>query len=62
MWIQSEAMASLRPDLRDQACIIDSTPPPKDRPWPMFLTPPIKGFRLKDYVKKSEDTSEDIEF
>ena len=61
IWLSSEALKSLRPDLKEQACIIDMTPPPPDRPWPMFITPPVKGFRLKDYVKKEKDTNSEFQ-
>ena len=57
IWLSAEAVKSLRPDLKAEAIIIDQQGPPKDRPWPMFVTPPIKGFRLRDYVKKTEAKS-----
>lgn len=57
-WLMIEALKSMRPDLKANALIVDPTPPPKDRPFPIFYTPPIKGFKLKDYMKKAESTND----
>ena len=32
----------------DAAMELDDTPPPKDRPWPLWDTPPIEGFNFRD--------------
>ena len=47
--------------LVDAALVIDDTPPPADRPWPMYATPPIEGFNYKDYISgDNEDVEEGI--
>ena len=63
IWLQQEAMRALRADLRAHAEIIDDTPPPPDRPWPIWMTPPIKGFNPRDYMgnKGDDDDDEDDE-
>jgi hypothetical protein len=58
-WLQGEAIRSLRPDLKEQAEICDEEPPPFDRPWPFWNTPPIKGFNARDYMKKSDDDDDE---
>jgi hypothetical protein len=55
IWLQSEAMNSMRADLRAHADITDEEPPPADRPWPVWNTPPIKGFNPRDYMNKVGD-------
>jgi hypothetical protein len=59
IWLQQEAMRAMTPELREQAEIIDDTPPPPDRPWPIWLTPPIKGFNPRDYLGDKDDVDED---
>jgi Mitochondrial ribosomal protein L28 len=59
IWLQQEAMRAMSPELRAQAEIIDDTPPPPDRPWPIWLTPPIKGFNPRDYLGDKDDVDED---
>lgn len=62
IWLQQEAMRAMTPELRAQAEIIDETPPPPDRPWPIWLTPPIKGFNPRDYLgDKDDDDADEIE-
>lgn len=51
----------MRADLKANASIIDETPPPPDRPWGVFYTPPIKGFKLKDYMS-TEENGNDVSF
>jgi hypothetical protein len=44
----------------------DPTPPPPDRPFPTWDTPPVKDFDVKEYLKKEAadnvgtDTSSDL--
>jgi hypothetical protein len=57
-WLQKEAIESMRPDLRANAMKVDRTKPPADRPWPHWDTPPIKGFKMQDYTKVAQTTSE----
>jgi hypothetical protein len=56
-----EAIAALPPKLQESARIIDHTPPPRDRPWPMWATPPIKGFDDTPYAKAEEGLDSDDE-
>lgn len=50
-WLMHEALRSMPPALANNALIIDDTPPPPDRPWPFYDTPPIPGFDARDYEK-----------
>lgn len=50
IWLMQEALKAVPADLRERANIVDDTPPPTDRPWPLYMTPPVKDFNLKDYV------------
>jgi hypothetical protein len=59
IWLMQEALRSMPPALAANALIIDETPPPPDRPWPFFDTPPIPGFNSKDYVKGATTEDED---
>eukprot|EP01038_Epipyxis_sp_PR26KG_P006549 gene6549-8996_t len=54
-YLQQDALNALPPALREQAKIVDETTPPAHRPWPVWKTPPIKGFNPKDYIEKEED-------
>lgn len=56
IWLQQEALRALPAHLLEHAMIIDDTPPPADRPWPKYDTPPIKGFNPMDYVEKKKTT------
>ena len=58
IWLQQDALAALPENLRNQAIEIDETPPPADRPWPFFATPPIKEFDPQAYEGKKDN--EDI--
>lgn len=51
IWLQQEAIRALPADLREQALVIDWTPPPSDRPWPYYETPPIKGFSVQKFLE-----------
>lgn len=57
-WLQREAIESMRPDLRANAVKVDRTKAPADRPWPHWDTPPIKGFKMQDFTKVAQTTSE----
>ena len=57
MWLQDEAMNALPKDLLQHALVIDSTPPPPDRPWPILMTPPIPDLNLKDMEEEEPDIS-----
>jgi hypothetical protein len=59
IWLMQEALRSMPPALAANALVIDETPPPPDRPWPFFDTPPIPGFNAKDYVKGNTNDDED---
>lgn len=58
IWLQHEALRSLPEKLRIAAEIIDETPPPPNRPWPVFDTPPIEGFDPKLYQPDAGDEEE----
>jgi hypothetical protein len=58
IWLQQEALRSLPVDLRNLAEVVDETPPPKNRPYPMWLTPPVPGLELEN---PDEDDNEDEE-
>lgn len=55
VWLQQEAMRALPPKLREAAEILDETPPPPHRPWPLYHTPPIKDFNIDLYVSRTEE-------
>lgn len=62
IWMQQEAMRSLTGPLLEAASVIDDTPPPPDRPWAIWQTPPIKNFDInayKDFEKKDGDDDDD---
>ena len=59
VWLQQEAMRALPADLRRHAEEIDETPPPRGRPWPIWWTPPIKGFNAQDYISRIEEEGEE---
>ena len=62
IWLQQEAMRAMPAELRVHAATIDDTPPPPDRPWPIWMTPPIKGFNPRDYMgQKGEEEDDDDE-
>ena len=39
-------------ELHTNALVIDRTAPPRDRPFPVWETPPMKDFEVKEYLKK----------
>ena len=55
IWLQQEALRSIPPELYEHATLVDDTPPPANRPWPFFATPPIEGFDPKEYIKSEEE-------
>lgn len=55
---QQEAIRALPAALQTTAKIIDETPPPSNRPWPKYDTPPIKDFDPRLYLD-GEDTDSD---
>lgn len=61
IWLQQEAIRALPEHLREHAMKIDVTPPPADRPWPYFETPPIKGFDIYKYVANESEDDEESE-
>jgi hypothetical protein len=60
IWLQQEAMRALPSSLRAHAEIIDETPPPKGRPLPVWVTPPIKGFNAHDYTSSQGQDEDDV--
>jgi hypothetical protein len=65
IWLQQEAMRSLAlqaPAMYHEALIVDETPPPPNRPFPLWDTPPIEDFDWKAYTRqKAEDEDGDEE-
>lgn len=57
IWLQQEALRALPPSLRQAAEEVDDTPPPEDRPFPIFMTPPVPGLNLRD--ESADDEEED---
>eukprot|EP00607_Mallomonas_marina_P009284 CAMPEP_0182418768 /NCGR_PEP_ID=MMETSP1167-20130531/3148_1 /TAXON_ID=2988 /ORGANISM="Mallomonas Sp, Strain CCMP3275" /LENGTH=162 /DNA_ID=CAMNT_0024593147 /DNA_START=60 /DNA_END=548 /DNA_ORIENTATION=+ len=50
IWLQHEALRALPPALRAAAEVIDEEPPPSDRPWAVWQTPPLKDFDYRDLM------------
>jgi hypothetical protein len=48
IYLQQDAMKALPPDLFELASVIDETPPPRNRPYPIWHTPPVPGLLLND--------------
>ena len=61
IWLQQEALRAMPQRLREEAIKIDDTPPPANRPWPYFDTPPIEDFNVNDYIKTAEGEDEEEE-
>jgi hypothetical protein len=59
IWLQQEAIATLTGDLLAAAVAIDESPPPPDRPFTVWQTPPIKGFNINDYNVEDDQQSDD---
>ena len=55
IYLMKEAIAVMPAHLCEAALKVDETPPPQDRPWALFSTPPIKDFNVKEYMKADED-------
>lgn len=61
IWMQQDALRALPEALRQAASVVDDTPPPEDRPFPIFMTPPVPGLNLKDESKEDEDEDFELE-
>ena len=61
IWLQQEAMRALPDHLRAAAEVIDDEPPPEDREFTIWQTPPIKGFNIRDYENDGVDEDGDGE-
>jgi hypothetical protein len=48
IYLQQDALAALPPHLLELASVIDETPPPRNRPYPIWQTPPVPGLSLVD--------------
>lgn len=55
--MQQAAIQALPFTLRELAEEIDETPPPEERPFPFWATPPIKGFNARDYMGKDDEAA-----
>ena len=63
MWLQTDAMNALPPDLKSAAMIIDHDCPPPNRPWPTWATPPVKGFdksQFEDADMENEESDDEV--
>lgn len=58
IYMMQEAIAVMPVELREAALAVDETPPPQERPWASYSTPPIDGFNVKEYMKADEDEKE----
>jgi hypothetical protein len=61
IWMQQEALRALPDNLRIKAEELDESPPPPDRPWPIWMTPPIKDFDYKKFTRAKGEEGEDDE-
>ncbi len=52
IYLMQDAIAAIPEKLKVHALTVDKTPPPPDRPFPMWDTPPIKDFDIKEHLKK----------
>ena len=52
MYLMHEAINSLPEELKLKAQIVDRTPPPPNRPYPSWDTPPVVDFDIKEHLKK----------
>lgn len=60
MWLQQEAIKALPEQYREAAEDIDTSKPPRDRPWPMFNTPPVENAEsIVDVDDEGDDDEED---
>jgi hypothetical protein len=51
IWLQQEAIRALPAELTAHALELDETPPPADRPWPYYYTPPIENFSAMNIME-----------
>lgn len=49
-WLMDEAKRAMPEHLLEHALTIDSTPPPRDRTMPIWETPPIKDFDVRQFA------------
>ena len=61
IWMQQDALNALPEALRQAALVTDDTPPPEDRPFPIFMTPPVPGLNLKDESQEDDDGDLELE-
>ena len=59
IWLQQEALRAIPTDMYEACVEIDDTPPPANRPWPFFATPPVEDFNPRDYMKTEDDDDDD---
>jgi len=59
IWLQQAAIEAIPTQkLLDDALIIDEDPPPADRQYPIYDTPPIPDFNIADYDGSNEKQDE----
>ena len=59
IYLQQESLKALPEALRIQAEIIDHTPPPSNRPFPIWDSAPIKGFDATKYLGNQQDQDDE---
>jgi len=59
IYLSQDALKAMPANLRANALIIDETPPPPDRPWATYDTPPIPGFNPRDYTGEKKAQAKD---
>lgn len=59
IWLQQEAVRALPADQQAFARKPNTASVPRNRPWPKWDTPPIKGFNPRDYMDKKRDKQEE---
>lgn len=63
IYLQQAALTALgqcSESLLERAVELDETPPPAERPFPVWATPPIKGFNARDYTGKDDSADEAV--
>lgn len=59
IWLMGEAAMALPEELQAAAAEIDIECPPPDRPWPVWATPPIKGFDTSPFEDVDDDDDDE---
>lgn len=60
IYLQQDAIKALPPDLAALALVTDEEPPPRNRPYPIYNTPPIPGIDVGDDPDRDKDEIENV--